>query len=105
MRADREVMGGAVSALPYREVWCLDFEFIAGEGERPKPVCMVAHELLSGREERLWLFSVGNVPPPFNIGDDVLFVAYYASAEMGCFLALGWPLPTRMLDLFTEFRA
>jgi hypothetical protein len=34
----------------------------------------------------------------------VLFVAYYASAEVGCHLALGWPVPERVLDLFTEFR-
>lgn len=32
------------------------------------------------------------------------FVAYYASAELGCFLSLGWDLPVRILDLFTEFR-
>ena len=32
-------------------------------------------------------------------------MAYYASAELGCFLALGWPMPARILDLFAEFRA
>jgi hypothetical protein len=37
-------------------------------------------------------------------GPDSLFVAYYASAEIGCHLALGWPVPERVLDLFTEFR-
>jgi DNA polymerase I len=31
-----------------------------------------------------------------------LFVAYYASAEISCHL--GWPVPPRVLDLFTEFR-
>jgi DNA polymerase I-like protein with 3'-5' exonuclease and polymerase domains len=30
-------------------------------------------------------------------------VAYYASAEMGCFLQLGWELPTYVLDLYVEF--
>jgi DNA polymerase I len=33
-----------------------------------------------------------------------LFVAYYASAELGCFRALNWPMPQRILDLFAEFR-
>ena len=33
-----------------------------------------------------------------------MFLAYYASAEIGCHLALGWPVPERVLDLFTEFR-
>ncbi|MGB9388746.1 MAG: DNA polymerase [Xanthobacteraceae bacterium] len=31
-------------------------------------------------------------------------VAYYASAEISCHLALGWPVPERVLDLFPEFR-
>ena len=34
-----------------------------------------------------------------------MLVAYYASAELGCFRALGWPQPKYVLDLFTEFRA
>ena len=29
----------------------------------------------------------------------------YASAELGCFRALDWPMPANVLDLFTEFRA
>lgn len=28
--------------LPFREIWCIDFEFIAGEGDSPQPVCLVA---------------------------------------------------------------
>ena len=42
--------------------------------------------------------------PPYGTGHDTLFVAYYASAEIGCHLAVGWPVPERILDLFTEFR-
>jgi hypothetical protein len=34
----------------------------------------------------------------------VLFVAFFASAELSCHLALGWPLPKRVLDLYCEFR-
>jgi hypothetical protein len=33
-----------------------------------------------------------------------LFVAFYSSAEIGCHLALGWPVPERILDLFVEFK-
>jgi DNA polymerase I len=47
--------------------------------------------------------SSGNAPP-YATGPGALFVAYYASAEIGCRLALGWPVPHRVLDLFTEFR-
>jgi DNA polymerase I len=86
----------------FREIWLVDFEFMAGSGERPDPVCLCARELRSGRELRLWR-ELGPVPPyPIDAGS--LFVAYYASAELGCHLALGWPLPERILDLFTEFR-
>jgi hypothetical protein len=42
--------------------------------------------------------------PPYPIDAGVLFAAYYASAEIGCHYALGWPAPTRVLDLYTEFR-
>ena len=42
--------------------------------------------------------------PPFDVGADALFVAYMASAEMGCFLQLGWPMPVNVLDLYAEFR-
>jgi hypothetical protein len=87
----------------YREVWAADFEFAAPSGERPSPVCMVARELHSGRIIRLWKNELGPAPP-FSTGADVLFVAYYASAELGCFRVLSWPTPANILDLFTEFR-
>jgi len=89
--------------LPFKEIWAVDFEFIAHPGERPDPVCLVAHELRSGRKLRLWRDQFGP-QPPYRTDADALFVAYYASAEIGCHLALGWPKPQRVLDLFTEFR-
>ncbi len=98
--------GGPLSRLPYREIWAVDFEFIAKGGNRPAPVCMVAKDLRSGRELRLWQDALQRHSKlPFDVGPDVLFVAYYASAELGCFLALNWPMPARILDLYTEFRA
>jgi DNA polymerase I len=42
--------------------------------------------------------------PPYSIGPEALLVSYFASAELGCHLALGWPMPERILDLFAEFR-
>jgi DNA polymerase I len=90
--------------LPYSEIWVLDFEYISESGHRPLPVCMVANELVSGRSIRLWQDDLGDTPP-FRTDPDVLFVAYYAPAELSCFLALGWPLPVRILDLYAEFRA
>src|SRR3954447_15337957 len=89
----------------YREVWLADYEFLAPPGERPTPVCLVARELRSGRTLRLWQDELrGRRAPPYPTGPDSLFVAYYASAELGCHLALGWPMPARILDLYAEFR-
>ncbi len=90
--------------LPFREVWLIDYEFHAPDGERPRPICMVALECRSGKELRLWLWDDPHVAPPFDFGRDALFVAYYSSAEWGCHRALDWPMPANVLDLFTEFR-
>jgi hypothetical protein len=96
-----------LDALPYAGIWAVDFEFgpdpTVHPGERPIPVCMCARELRSGRTIRLWQGQFGPAPP-FPIGADTLLVAFYASAELGCFRVLGWPMPARILDLFTEFR-
>jgi DNA polymerase-1 len=91
--------------LPFTEVWCGDFEFGAADGERPVVRCLVAREYHTGRTVRLWLDG-RPIPPraPFGVGPDVLFVAFFASAEMGCFLSLGWPLPVNVLDLYAEFK-
>jgi hypothetical protein len=87
----------------YREIVVADFEFATLPGERPDPLCLVAHELRSGRRFRVWKNQFG-LAPPYATGPDTLFVAYYASAELGCYRVLGWPMPPRILDLFTEFR-
>ena len=87
----------------YREIWVVDFEFIAQDGERPDPVCCVGHELRSGREVRLWDADLRQ-PNSLRLDDGALFIAYYAPAELGCFRALGWPMPSAVIDLFAEFR-
>src|SRR4029079_1316070 len=95
----------AVAMLPFRELWCVDFEFRSDPGERPWVVCMVAQELISRRQIRMWrdeLLALKKAP--FNTGPDAVLVAYYASAELGCFLELGWPLPVNVVDLFAEHR-
>src|SRR5262249_35831835 len=89
----------------FREVWLVDFEFTAPPGERPTPVCVVARELHSRRLMRLWQSDIQSMRnPPYPVGSDALFVAYYASAELGCHLALDWAMPERILDLYAEFR-
>jgi hypothetical protein len=87
---------------PFREVVVLDFEFTALLGERPEPVCLIAWELRSGRRFRIFQDKLP-ATPPYATGPDVLVVAFYSSAEFGCYRALGWPMPERILDLYVEF--
>ena len=98
-----EELRPGLDALFYAQIWAVDFEFIAEPGENPEPVCLVAWELRSGQKLRVWREQFGSVPP-YPTGADTLFVCYYASAEISCHLALGWPVPERVLDLFAEFR-
>lgn len=89
----------------FREIWLVDFEFMANDGERPTPVCLVAREWRTNRLHRCLADELETMTrPPFPVGPDALFVAYFASAELGCFLALGWPMPARIIDLYVEFR-
>jgi len=65
---------------------------------------MVAREYYSGQLQRLWLDGIDKPACPLPMGENSLYVAYYASAEMNCHLALDWPLPKYLLDLSCEFR-
>jgi hypothetical protein len=56
----------------------------------------------------LWLDGLGAFPVaaadlPF-LHDDALTVAYFGSAEAGCFMAAGLPMPQHHVDLYAEFR-
>jgi DNA polymerase I len=100
--------------LPYRYIVAADTEFHFGghasfdeakrSGERQRAVCLVAKELRSRKVWRIWRGESGP-RPPFPIGPDALFVAFYASAEFGSFRDWGWPDPVNILDLYVEFRA
>ena len=89
-------------------VWLVDFEFYPAhgrEGNPPVPVCMVACEITSGRTLRRWQDELARLSAaPFPTDASALLVANYAPAEMSCFIALGWPVPANVLDLFIAFR-
>ena len=98
--------GGGGDRLPFREVWLVDFEYVARPGDRPEPVCLVARELRSGRLVRVWRDELGQMgQPPYPLDPSALFIAYFATAELDCHLALGWPMPARILNLYVEHRA
>ena len=66
---------------------------------------MVAREIISDTLISMWADQLmASKEPPFNIGNDSLFVAFFASAEISCFHKLGWPSPENVLDLYAESR-
>ena len=89
----------------FHEVWLADFATSRAPGERVVPVGLVAREVRSGRTLRL---DGGEVlarrQPPYPTDGRALFVADGASTSLGCHLALGWALPSRVLDVHVEFR-
>lgn len=98
-------MSASILNDSFDEVWLVDFEFGAVDGDPPAVHCMVAVEFFSGAVFRMWADELqARREAPFSVGPRSLFVAYYASAELGCFFTLGWPLPVRILDLCVEFK-
>jgi len=89
-----------VIADDFSRIWHLDFEFHQPPGERPQPICLAAYESRTGQ----WVESFNPTNPPYDARDDSLFVSYAASAEMSCYLALGWELPRHVIDLYAEYR-
>lgn len=81
----------------------VDFEFRQSEGGTPVPVCLVAKELPSGEIRRVRFDESRNQNFPFDLGPDVIYVAYNASAELNCHRALNWDLPHHVLDPYAEF--
>jgi DNA polymerase-1 len=86
----------------FHAVWGIDFEFCQPEGERPRPLCLSARDLLTGRRLDLDGSQLRQGHPPFDVANSV-FVAYAARAEMSCFAALEWPMPEYIVDLHIEY--
>jgi DNA polymerase I len=87
----------------FATVWHVDFEYRESANHLPIPVCMFAYEQHTGATIELWRDQLlQRRRAPFDTGPNSLMVAYAASAELSCFLALGWPFPRNTLDLYTE---
>jgi hypothetical protein len=87
----------------YRGLICWDFEYRPDADGNPVPVCASFLDLCSDRRVQLREDEFGKTSP-FDTGRDMLWITYHASAETGCHLALGWPIPENVLDLEAEFR-
>jgi DNA polymerase family A len=97
--------------LPFRELWVVDTEYYPGagkansgrDGDAITPLCVVAHEMRSGRVVRLWQDEFGP-SPPYRLDAAALIVSYFGTAEFGTHIALGWGKPVCALDAYVEFR-
>ena len=77
---------GAIAMLPFRELWCVDFEFRSDPGERPWVVCMVAQELVSGRRIRMWRDELlSSRRAPFDTSPDAALVSLLRLCRAGVF--------------------
>ena len=90
-----------------------EYETSGGEynlvaGDLPVVLCGVFHVLDANlqhvRTIRQWRGEFG-AQPPFDIGDDTLFVAYSAWAELTIFMTLGWKFPKHVFDQHTAYLA
>ena len=93
-------------STPFAQLWCLDFEFTRNDRAPGlvEPICLAAHEIISGRQISVWQDEMfGMKTPPFDTGPESCLIAYAAGAEALCFAALNWPRPRAVVDLFAEF--
>jgi hypothetical protein len=87
-------------------IWHWDFEFRQDENHHSVPVCAYAYEHHTGAEISLWRDELLQLKrAPCGTGPHDLMVCYSATAELSCFLALGWRFPYRLVDLFIEVAA
>lgn len=87
----------------FPQIWVVDYEYDAPKGENPTPICYCAREVHTGQNIKRWLDGT-ETAPEYSVDKDALFVAFFASAEMGCHIALNWQRPRNILDLYAEFR-
>jgi len=88
----------------FQKIFCFDFEFSTSCDYLPIPICLVAKEIRTNEVIRVPLSGCKHMDVPYPISSESLFIGYYASAEIGCHLALEWDVPANIIDLFAEFR-
>jgi hypothetical protein len=93
----------SLAAIGFSRAWIIDSEYRQPRGERSTPHCIVARCIITGETLRLWVSGESTPRCPFALDRSELFIAYAADAEIGAFLALGWPAPLCVIDLYAEF--
>src|SRR5262249_24490802 len=87
----------------FRSIWQVDTEYREAANHLPIPVCLHAHDEVSGKTLSLWRDELlGSTRLPFDSGPDSGIVAFASHAEFQCFFSLGLPFPTNVLDPYVE---
>jgi DNA polymerase family A len=87
----------------FRSIWHVDTEYREDANHLPIPVCLHAHDEVSGKTLSLWRDELlTSTRLPFDSGPDDVMVAFASNAELQCFLSLGLPFPTNVLDPYVE---
>lgn len=102
--AGRASLHPAVEALPFRQIVIDDFEFHPDDNLNPHTVCFSTRELRTGQRINLARRDLGSRHPFNTDRKDTVTIGHAVSAEVGCYLDLGWPLPAYLLDTFCEYR-
>lgn len=90
----------ALQNLGVSDAICLDTEYQHTDGEHVVSVCLVARSMFTGQDWRLIAEPGQDNPLPMD--ESVLYVTFAAHAEWSYFLAMGWTLPTTIIDLYAE---
>ena len=99
------MMYPTVATLPFRKIYGIDFEYCGKDGAIPEIVCMVVQDLNTNEVSRYWATELYDMSdPPFETGEDVALITYFAPAEVQSMLTLQWSIDVSIIDLFAEFR-
>jgi DNA polymerase I len=80
----------------------IDFEFFAPAGCNPQPICIAWICSTTGESGARWLWDKLQ-SCPFPMTAETVLLSYNVAAEVSCFLALNWPRPTNVIDLWLEY--
>ena len=74
----------------FRSIWHVDTEYREDANHLPIPVCLHAHDEVSGKTLSLWRDELlASTRLPFDSGPDDAMVAFASNAELQSFLSLG----------------
>lgn len=107
--SEDHLLQGKLEFENFDNIWVADFEFFQPPGYNPSPHCAVFHHVSHSYAPLQWFVSKLSLSQDDLSGEwfpdpNYLLIAFYAPAELACYLELGWPLPKYVIDLYAEFR-